>query len=114
MRGVARGDHLGVVRAVDADRVGGVAEGHAGPLQPQAELGVLGAAERGVEAADGEVVGAAEREVARADLPAMRGAPGGRELGEVAREIGYFAAADGEIPAVGIDLKVNQLAGAAS
>jgi len=32
-------------------------------------------------------------------------------LGEIAREIGYFAAADGEIPAVGVDLKVNQLAG---
>ena len=31
-------------------------------------------------------------------------------LGEIAREITYFAAADGEIPSVGVDLKVNQLA----
>jgi NADH-quinone oxidoreductase subunit G len=31
-------------------------------------------------------------------------------LGDVAREIGYFSAAMGEIPDVGVDLKVNQLA----
>lgn len=31
-------------------------------------------------------------------------------LQEVAREIGYFAAASGEIPSVGVDLRVNQLA----
>jgi len=35
-------------------------------------------------------------------------------LGDVAREIGYFSAAMGEIPAVGVDLRVNQLAGAAT
>jgi hypothetical protein len=35
-------------------------------------------------------------------------------LGDVAREIGYFSAAMGEIPEVGVDLKVNQLAGAAT
>jgi NADH-quinone oxidoreductase subunit G len=33
-------------------------------------------------------------------------------LNEVAREIGYFAAATDDIPDVGVDLKVNQLAGA--
>ncbi len=32
-------------------------------------------------------------------------------LADVAREIGYFAAAAGEVPDVGIDLKVNHLAG---
>jgi NADH-quinone oxidoreductase subunit G len=35
-----------------------------------------------------------------------------RVLGEVAREIAYFAAASGAVPAVGIDLKVNQMVGA--
>ncbi len=33
-------------------------------------------------------------------------------LDEVAREITYFAAAAGEVPAVGVDLKVNQMVGA--
>ena len=31
-------------------------------------------------------------------------------LGEIAREIIYFSAADGEIPETGVDLKINQLA----
>jgi NADH-quinone oxidoreductase subunit G len=33
-------------------------------------------------------------------------------LDDVARSIGYFSAATGAIPDVGLDLKVNQLAGA--
>ena len=33
-------------------------------------------------------------------------------LQEIAREIGYFGAAAGDIPDVGVDLKVNQLVGA--
>ena len=33
-------------------------------------------------------------------------------LQEVAREIGYFSAVSDQVPDVGIDLKVNQLAGA--
>jgi hypothetical protein len=31
-------------------------------------------------------------------------------LQEVARQIGFFSAAFGDIPAVGVDLRVNQLA----
>jgi hypothetical protein len=33
-------------------------------------------------------------------------------LSEIASNIGYFAAAGDEVPPTGIDLKVNQLAGA--
>lgn len=84
-----------VVRLVEDLRVGGELEAHASLLEPQPQLGVLGAAQRRVEAADRQVVGAAQGHVAGADVVAPQPEAPVRDVAAEAVEPGRVPALEG-------------------